>query len=356
MEIIYARNVNDAFDEGVRRLRRVGVQQDSRAGVVLVAPTPVMTVYERPTERVLFCPVRDANPFFHLFESLWMLGGRDDAEYLNTYVRDFGERFAQPEGHVHGAYGRRWRDWFPMENRGQESEGPCDQLDVAVRLLRENPDDRQVVIQMWDAQADLGVVGLKDRPCNTQVYLSVREVPRDEHAPFFESLVDSAGERRVLDLTVTTRSNDLVWGAYGANAVHFSVLQEYLAARIGVGVGRMYQLSNNWHAYLDVFGKKTAGVPLVGPARVNLYNSSGVNPRVMFSRPEFADTDVTAFLAGIPNYDYANEWFVQTAVPMREAHTLWRAGEREDALKMAARTEADDWRLAACQWMQRRMR
>jgi thymidylate synthase len=55
----------------------------------------------------------------------------------------------------------------------------------------------------------------------------------------------------VLDLTVLCRSNDVVWGAYGANAVHFSVLQEYLAGRIGVDVGVMYQFSNNYHGYVD---------------------------------------------------------------------------------------------------------
>jgi hypothetical protein len=49
--------------------------QGSRAGDVLVAPHPVMSVTSIPTERVLFDPARDANPFFHLFESLWMLAG-----------------------------------------------------------------------------------------------------------------------------------------------------------------------------------------------------------------------------------------------------------------------------------------
>jgi hypothetical protein len=38
-------------------------------------------------------------------------------------------------------------------------------------------------------------------------------------------------------MTVTNRSNDLCWGMLGANYVHFTILQEYLAARLGV-VGR----------------------------------------------------------------------------------------------------------------------
>ena len=40
-----------------------------------------------------------------------------------------------------------------------------------------------------------------------------------------------------LQMTVHCRSNDIIWGTYGANAVHFSILQEYVAARIGVDLG-----------------------------------------------------------------------------------------------------------------------
>jgi hypothetical protein len=60
-----------------------------------------------------------------------------------------------------------------------------------------------------------------------------------------------------LDMTVTNRSNDMLWGAYGANAVHFSYLQEFVAAAIGVPVGTYYQVSNNLHVYTqnEVFAK-----------------------------------------------------------------------------------------------------
>jgi hypothetical protein len=74
-------------------------------------------------------------------------------------------------------------------------------------------------------------------------------------------LVDDPGARlgsrevdnmvRVLDITVTNRSNDLVWGLLGANYVHFSVLQEYVAARLGVAVGKYHHFSNNLHAYVE---------------------------------------------------------------------------------------------------------
>ena len=75
MKVIHARNVNDAVVKGAELLKAGGLTQDSRAGGTLEYPEPVCTVYERPLERVLFDAIRDANPFFHLMEALWMLAG-----------------------------------------------------------------------------------------------------------------------------------------------------------------------------------------------------------------------------------------------------------------------------------------
>ena len=62
-------------------LRVVGKRKDSRNGPVLEFPEPVLICYNRPVERVLFYPSRDANPFFHLMEGLWMLVG-----YMSTVM------------------------------------------------------------------------------------------------------------------------------------------------------------------------------------------------------------------------------------------------------------------------------
>jgi hypothetical protein len=50
-------------------------------------------------------------------------------------------------------------------------------------------------------------------------------------------------------MTVFCRSNDLIWGAYGANAVHMSILQEYVACGLARPVGHYWQVSNNYHVY-----------------------------------------------------------------------------------------------------------
>lgn len=60
MKVIEAVNVNDAYAQGLRYICEQGELQGSRAGEVLVAPTPVSVVYSRPWECVLFDPSRDA--------------------------------------------------------------------------------------------------------------------------------------------------------------------------------------------------------------------------------------------------------------------------------------------------------
>lgn len=350
MYLIQANNVNDAFYCGAQYLRGAGVVEETRAGKALVAPGPVLTVYNRPTERVLFNAQRDCNPFFHFAEALWMLAGRSDAAFLNRYVKDFGARFAEANGMIHGAYGWRWRSWFHYDG-----EYPIDQIEAVVKLLRDNPESRQAVIQMWDPNADLIQLDgtnteCKDRPCNTQVYLRVRGEPT-ACAGSWEHDHSS-----VLDLTVACRSNDIIWGAYGANAVHFSFLQEYLAGRIGVGVGRMYQFSNNYHAYVNVFERKAA-LPQVDV----LYGS--VPPLPIGDVWHDWDSDLDVFMLWHDRYhdvggvsldvpSFSNNWFTNVAVPMVKSYVCRK--DPDVAGRNCRQIAAPDWRRAAGEWLQRR--
>lgn len=342
MLVIEGRNVNDIYAQARKLIREVGVASTSRAGDVLVAPYPVMSIYARPCERVLWCAARDANPFFHLMESIWMLAGRDDAAFLNRYVRDFGDRFAEAGGRLHGAYGARWR-WH----------WEYDQLRIVVERLRRDPSDRRVVIAMWDPDHDLHSRDQwtddggredeysepRDLPCNTQLY------PRVRHD----------GETMVLDLTVLCRSNDVIWGAYGANAVHFSFLQEYLAAAIGVAVGTMYQLSNNWHGYVPVLDRTEPTTP-----GVDLYtNTYEATPRPMVTLPELFVRDCETFcddplLEQDSSDRYGNDWFREVATPMARAAAARREGDVAEAARLADTVAAPDWRLAAQRWLARR--
>lgn len=397
---IRARNVQEAYCLGLAALRRDGVWQETRNGRALVHPEPVLTRYERPMERVLLDGVRDANPFFHLMESLWMLAGRNDVASLAPF--NAGLKTYSDDGvSYHGAYGHRWRHHFedgePYEAHTM-GEGPTyqDQLARIIQLLRANPDDRRVVLAMWDPVTDLGQDGA-DFPCNTQVYFRTRltPVPPDTVTPKLQERARARpADMLSLDITVTCRSNDAIWGAYGANAVHFSVLQEFVAAACGFRVGTMWQLSNNLHAYEDKL--QEVGVPAMpvtwakggrmfkyaASIPMGLYRDGlpvdEYKAREVKSSPLFADCSMLTDQELMTSCD--ETWaFVQTlwgtaseklgSVPLSPTWTsegldtvrcmvasYWnfKRRRRKDALGLAHKIPAPDWQRACVEWLERR--
>jgi len=320
MKTLHVRNVCVALPAGVDLLIKHGVKEASRAGEVMVMPCPVVTITKRPNERVLFSTERNANPFFHLFEAIWMLAGRDDAASLNGFIKDFGKRFGEEDGTIHGAYGHRWRVAFGF-----------DQLNFVVEKMKRDSITRQCVLQMWDSTyiSDDLRGDWKDRPCNDLVLL--------------------ANRKGRLDLSVICRSNDAIWGAHGANAVHFSILQEYLAARIGMLMGQMYQWSNNYHAYtntLNLFGVD------------DRYVNGDIRAMSMFNKPGAIDADIAMFMEQYQARDfgrvkYANHWFDSVLTMAMHAHHLFKQGEIEKAIFLARQIEASDWRIACTEWLER---
>jgi thymidylate synthase len=324
MKIIEARNVCQALPQTIQYLLKEGRPENSRAGQVIVSPKPMLIVTKCPRERVLFCENRDANPFFHLAEAIWMLAGGHDTEFLDRFVHDFSERYGEENGTLHDAYGYRWRKMFGI-----------DQLNIIVKRLLENPLDRQCVLQMWDASPNNGndlIGNWKSRPCNTNVFVRMNG--------------------NELDLTICCRSNDMLWGAHGANAVHFSILQEYLAARIDANIGMMYQISNNAHIYLDQLEKAKSII-------LDDRYSYDIFPLAMFSAPEIIDDDLHRFMENMEKEDfekdeYDNSWFSTTAMNAMKAHNLFKQKKYQEALETADEIDAPDWRVACYEWIYRR--
>lgn len=323
---IFCRNVNDALARALSLIKNHSTSETSRNGPVLVFREPVTTVYSYPTERVLFSPLRDANPFFHIFESLWMMAGRNDIAFPQQFNKRFGA-YSDDGKTSPGAYGFRWRKFFGY-----------DQLRPLVDELKANPDTRRAVLAMWDGgtialegsthAGDLRRLrqGTKDAPCNTHIYFDRRG--------------------GALNMTVCCRSNDLWWGAYGANAVHFSVLQEWMAFAVGVPVGIYRQMSNNLHLYTDVVAVDALNKLAADAENANHY----LDPAPVRSFP-LVKHDAWNWLAEAERFcdgqtfDFQEPFFRGMVVPMM---TKWR--NREKQVHIAA----EDWRLAVSQWIARR--
>src|ERR1700744_2369987 len=106
---IHRRNINDSFTTMVTNFTGPDcIQEKTRNGNVIRIDEPVTVTYCQPRERVLFNRARNTNPFFHLYESLWMLAGRNDLAPL-TYYNSRMNEFSDDQKTLNGAYGYRWR-------------------------------------------------------------------------------------------------------------------------------------------------------------------------------------------------------------------------------------------------------
>lgn len=328
MYTITARNVNEAVSEAFWKLRISGTEEDSRNGKVIAFPKPVVTTYKKPNERVLFWRERDANPIFHLMESIWMLAGRNDVGFLEQFNSTIGQ-FSDNGYDFNAAYGYRWREHF-----GQ------DQLLEIIELLRRDPTTRQAVMQIWDHN-DL-TKKTKDKACNTQVFFEIRG-----------GFTAGSGQ---LNMTVINRSNDMWWGCYGANVVHFSVLQEFVAAAVNVPLGEYRQFSHNLHLYTDLYdAKKYLDAPPVAE-EYNLYETEKVKTYPIMTGTTYEKwlSDAEAFchypFACDPNW---SPFFKEVAYPMAMvSHS--RKTKLNKGYDYAVDIKAQDWKLATLQWMYNR--
>lgn len=172
----------------------------------------VVTHITNPLARCALTPGRRWNPWLALSEALWVLAGHDDVAALAPYNKHIVD-YSDDGLYLYGAYGPRI----------------ADQIAPLLGRLRADSADRRGVLQIWTAQ-DL-TADVKDPPCNTELLFKLRG--------------------GVLHMTVVCRSNDLHWGLHAVNLPVFSILQEYLAARLGVGLGTQTHLSQSLHIYTD---------------------------------------------------------------------------------------------------------
>ena len=337
MHLTY-RNVNVAFRGLVSVIHQGSLPlqtRPSRAGEVIQIIEPMTITYTHPRERVLFNQVRDGNVFFHLYEALWMLAGRNDVAPLTYYSSKYKEIVSDDGVTQHGAYGHRWRRW-----RGSVC---CtwNQLNAICTNLKENPDCRRQVLSIWDANRDLGSL-FKDLPCNTHAYFSVTD---DK-----------------LNMTVCNRSNDMIWGMLGANVVHFSMLQEYMAAKIGVGVGVYNQFTNNLHVYTERWipkmwlADRTLDYYAQQPVYGEFKKVGTVVPLV--KDPEQFDKEVVEFVERNQRDTFAqsyNEPFLRdVAQPMCIAFHQYKNEDLDSALSTVRKVKSEDWRIAGSNWLKKR--
>jgi thymidylate synthase len=204
----------DALKEQARQPR-----QEGRGGST--SELLHVTIHVRdPRQRWVVSRTPALSVAFAIVEVIGILNGRRDSAYLNF----FNPRLPKFTGHgseYHGAYGFRLRGNFGF-----------DQLRRAASALANNPDGRQVVLQIWDPRIDFpnddGQPVAPDIPCNICSILKVRN-----------------GK---LEWSQIMRSNDAFKGL-PYNLVQFMTLQEVIAGWIGAVPGTYTHFSDSLHLY-----------------------------------------------------------------------------------------------------------
>lgn len=314
---IKARNVNEAYIATIEAMSDAHLVA-SRNGPTLEYPEPVSVTFTHPRERVLFSPARNINPWLHFFEPLYLLSGRRDVAYLSNIVKRFAD-YSDNGQIFNAAYGYRLRN-------------PINQIEGAIRRLKNDPQDRRTVLQIR-VPRDMPYKG-KDAACNIAMALKVREGRLNAH--------------------VFNRSNDLIWGgpAGGTNHPQFTVLQEYIAGRLGIGLGNYTATTDCMHVYLNAQWEEQKQ----GYQQVDCYKT-GAKPFPMMTEPEKFDHDLKLafsynFIGQAQAAFFQSIWFQTVYHPMAQAFVAFKA--KKDPRSFVLEVAALDWRAVTLNWLDRR--
>ncbi len=153
------------------------------------------------------------------YELLWFLRGDSNVRWLQEHGVTIWDEWADESGELGPVYGAQWRSWPTPDG------GHIDQIAEVVRLLREDPDSRRIVVSAWN----------------------VADIPRMALAPchaFFQFHV--AGER--LSCQIYQRSADVFLGV-PFNIASYALLTHMLAQQCDLELGDLVWTGGDCHIY-----------------------------------------------------------------------------------------------------------
>lgn len=215
------RNVTEAFIMLADLIDRAGATVVARGEEQREILSTLIHI-SNPQERVVIVPGRNNNIFAQIAETMWVLSGRQDMEFLSHYLPRALD-FSDDATTWRAAYGPRIRSWH----------GKVDQVSEVVKRLRSDSNTKRAVLSIFDPALDY--IESKDIPCNNWLQFIHRD--------------------GLLHLNVTVRANDLIWGFSGINVFEWSILHELLARSLGFAVGGLAWFVGTLHVYKRHYSK-----------------------------------------------------------------------------------------------------
>ena len=174
--------------------------------------TGVLLEITQPRARLSRTETR-GKPFSCLGELCWYLAGTNELEFISYYIGDY-RQYAEGS-QIFGGYGPRL-----FQPHG------LNQIANVTRLLKENPESRRAVVQIFDA-GDLAEEHV-DIPCTCSLQFMVR--------------------RGELQMVTHMRSNDVFLGL-PHDVFAFTMLQEIMARDLSTGLGTYKHFVGSLHLY-----------------------------------------------------------------------------------------------------------
>ncbi|MER5202265.1 thymidylate synthase [Streptomyces sp. NPDC002825] len=244
----------------------------------------------RPRARLLYAPPsRILNPAFAVAETVWILSGSDE-----PWIFDYNAKLRQyaDNGVLRGAYGPRMRKWA----------GAVDQLARVVEILKQDPDSRRALIQLYDPARD--AAGHKDVPCT----LGFRFYLRDGR----------------LHMSTTMRGQD-VWIGMPYDLFFYTVLHELVAGWTGAELGDFHHHVGSLHIYENHLDQAEELTSIVASVDMPDLTTSWEGFDALLHQVKTGD------VTGHAGWDTMSETL--------RSYQLWKSGRREQATNLAGKID-----------------
>lgn len=196
------------------------------------------TMLTNPRNIWMLSKERKHNIFHQIGESLGVLSGNLDMTYLIKFLpgaKYFSDDFDEEKGtgHWRADYANRIRHFKGVKaNSFYKEIGDIievDQLKNVYEELKEHKNTRRAVIVLWSPVDDGTFPNSLDYPCNDMIQFIVRD--------------------NKLNMIVTVRSNDEIWGYTAINMIEFPLMQRLMASALGLEVGIYRHQAGSFHIY-----------------------------------------------------------------------------------------------------------
>jgi thymidylate synthase len=200
------------FPEYETRPRDLSIREN--INTVLVLENPLSCLYTNP--------VRSSQKKYIAAELLWYFAGRNDSAFIKKYAK-FWESIQNPDGTVNSSYGNLL---FAKKNPHGFT-----QYDWAIGSLLKDKDSRQAIMHFNSTEHQYSTN--KDFVCTMYAIFQIRE--------------------NRLNLTVSMRSNDVIWGL-PTDIAFFATLQSQALSHLKkfypeLMLGTYTHVANSFHIY-----------------------------------------------------------------------------------------------------------